>query len=382
MHATTLELTIFTAVALVVAYTWAGYTCILWALTRIIRRPRTRQDCEQPHISIIVACYNEGARIASKLNDCLALQYPHQKLEILVASDGSTDATEQIAEEFAARDARIRLLRSGGRTGKSGVQNLAAAQARGDILLFTDAETQTQPNLLEQIAEDFADPRIGLVAPVVQFGRFDDAVSKSQGFYWRFELLLRQFESDLGILATASGAALAVRRSVFRPIPAEYGDDCIIPLDVCLDGYRVLQDPRCIVSDEMPHSISGELRVRVRMTARNWSGILSRPALLNPFRFPATAWGLVSHKFLRWMTPFFLMAMLIANAWLAARGRLVPIFFAQCCFYLCALVGWRWSGTQGYRRAFGYPFAFCLANLGFLLGILKSIRGQKIFAYK
>ena len=367
---------------LVVAYTWVGYPALLWTATRIVKRASNRAGHEFPAISIVVACYNEESRIAAKLNDCLALQYPAGKLEILVGSDGSTDGMEQIVEQFAAREPRIQLVRSGGRAGKSGAQNLAAAQARGDIILFTDAETETRPNLLQQLAEDFADPKVGLVAPVVQFGRFDDPVSKGQGSYWRFELFLRQLESDLGILATASGAAFAVRRKSFRPIPLEYGDDCIVPLDVCLQGYKILQDRRCVVSDEMPHSISGELRTRVRMTARNWSGILCRPALLNPLRFPGIAWGLISHKFLRWMTPFFLLAIFLANGWLVYNRRVVPLFLLQSCFYLAAFVGWRRSHRDRCERIFGYPFAFCLANLGFLLGIVKSIRGQKLLAYK
>ena len=363
-----------------IVYTWLGYPVLLRVLTSI-RRPSARREQRDFKISVIIACYNEEARIEDKLTDCLSWRYPADRLEILVASDGSTDGTECIVEKFAGQDSRIRLLRSAGRAGKSGVQNLAAAEARGDILLFTDAETRTRPDLLKQIAEDFADPGVGLVAPIVQFGRFDDPVSKGQGAYWRFEILLRQMESDLGILATASGAALAVRRELYRPVPVQYGDDCIIPLDVCLGGYRVLQDARSVVSDEMPHSIKGELRARVRMTTRNWSGILCRPGVLNPLRFPGVSWALVSHKFLRWMTPFFLVVLLLANGWLALHGQLTVLFVLQLGFYLAALIGWRRPEGQC-ERVFGYPFAFCLANFGFFLGVLKSMRGEKVLTYK
>lgn len=375
-------MTLLIVLLFALAYTWIGYPLVLRALARATQVAVRREDYERPSFSIIVACYNEEECITAKLDDCLAQQYPRELVEIIVASDGSTDATEKIVHDFAARDPRIRLLRSAGRAGKSGVQNLAAAEARGDVLLFTDAETLTRPNLLEQIAEDFSDPKIGLVAPVVQFGRFDDPLSQGQGFYWRYELYLRQLESDLGILATASGAALAVRRSLYRPIPVEYGDDCIIPLDVRLDGYRVLQDPRAVVTDEMPHSINGELRVRIRMTARNWSGILCRRAILNPLRFPVTSWSLISHKLLRWMTPFFLVTLLLANGWMMFHGRLAALFVLQGSFYLAAFVGWRRSQKQECERVFGYPFAFCLANLGFLLGVLRCVRGERIVAYK
>jgi cellulose synthase/poly-beta-1,6-N-acetylglucosamine synthase-like glycosyltransferase len=374
--------TIFLVIAsLALVYTWLGYPALLWALRQVCGRSLIREKCDST-FSLIVAVYNEEAHIAAKLEDCLALQYPRGHLEILVASDGSTDSTERIVEEFAERDSRIRLLRSSGRSGKSGVQNLAAAHARGEILLFTDAETRTRPNLLELLAENFADPRVGLVAPTVHFGKFEDAISQGQGAYWRFELFLRQLESDLGILATASGAALAVRRALYRPLPSEYGDDCVIPLDVRLQGYRVIQDARIVVSDEMPHTIEGEVRVRVRMTARNWAGMLNRPGLLNPLRFPGTAWGLVSHKLLRWLTPFLLAALFLVNGLLVVHGEMRLFFLLQSGFYVAAFVGWRRSLRQPCERIFGYPFAFCLANLGFLLGIVKCLRAQRIIAYK
>ena len=366
---------------LLLVYTWLGYPATLWLLRSALAARTIRERCA-PSFSIIVAAYNEAAHIASKLQNCLDLEYPSERLQIIVASDGSTDATDAIAQQFAARDTRVRLVRCQGRAGKSAAQNLAVECATGDVLLFTDAETKARPDLLRLIAEDFADPRVGLVAPVARFGRFEDAVSLGQGSYWRYELFLRQLESDIGILATASGAALAVRRKLYRPLPPQYGDDCLIPLDVCRQGFRVLQDPRAMVTDEMPHSIEGELRARIRMTARNWSGILSRPAVLNPFRFPGVAWGLISHKFSRWLTPFLLAMALIINCWMAWHGELLSLFALQMFFYVAATIGWRRTHGPRCEPVFAYPFAFCLANLGFLLGVLKSLRGQSIVAYK
>lgn len=366
---------------MILGYTWLGYPSSLWILRRIRKYSVAQQAC-QPMISIIVAVHNEESHIRSKLDDCLALEYPRERLEIILASDGSTDGTEQMVQEFSSRDRRIRLVRTQGRAGKSGAQNLAAEHATGELLLFTDAETSTQPNLLNQIAEDFADPRVGLVAPIVHFGKLGTAVSDGQGAYWRFELLLRQLESDIGILATVSGSAFAIRKHLFRPIPPQYGDDCIVPLDVRLQGYRVIQDARAIVFDTMPHTVEGEMRARVRMTARNWTGILSRPGVLNPLRFPGTAWGLVSHKFLRWLTPLFLIVLFAASGLLAAQGRYMPLFALHSCFYLAAFIGWRRSHGRECERIFAYPFAFCLANVGFLLGTLRCLRGATIVTYK
>jgi len=234
---------------------------------------------------------------------------------------------------------------------------------------------------LRLMIDAFADPAAGLVTAKVHFGDPADAVAKGQGFYWRFEFFLRQLESDLGILATASGCAFAVRRSLFRALPICYGDDCIAPLDVRLQGHRVIQEPTALVFDTMPQGIDGELRARVRMTARNWSGTWARPALLNPLQFPLTALGLISHKLLRWLTPFFLAAAFVSNALLALAGRGVILWWMQVAFYLSAFIGWELTRKHRPAWVFGYSFSFCLANVGFLLGMVKAFRNQKIVAY-
>ncbi len=366
----------------VVLYAWVGYPLLIFMMASLFSRKRIcAERSDHPFVSIIIPVHNEQQRIAVKLRDCLELLYPHDRLEIIVASDGSTDRTEEIVCGFLARDSRIRWLESANRVGKSGIQNLAAAQARGDILFLTDANTTMTPGVLRAMVDDLADPTVGLVTATVHFGHPEDAVEKGQGFYWRYELFLRTVESDLGILATGSGQALAVRRELFQPLPTCYGDDCIMPLDIHLRGYRVIQDRESIVFDAMPHSIEGELRARIRMTARNWAGTLSRPALLNPLRFPFTSLGLVSHKLLRWLTPFFLAVVLLSNMLLALEGRAIVLCWLQIGFYLSAFVGWVLTRKQRSAWVFGYPFAFCLANVGFLLGMLKALRNQKIVAY-
>jgi cellulose synthase/poly-beta-1,6-N-acetylglucosamine synthase-like glycosyltransferase len=372
----------FLIAILILAYTWVGYAAVLWVLRRLFWRAVVRDGAApKPFVSIILPAHNEEERIAAKLQNCLDLEYPPDRLEILVASDGSTDGTEEIVEKFAARDARIRLLRGAGRLGKSGVQNLAAQEAKGEILFFTDAEAFARPNVLALLVSNFADSEVGLVTATLYLGKPSNAIAKGQGLYWRYELFLRQAESDLGTLATSSGAALAVRRELFVPLEPCYGDDCVLPLDVRLQGYRVIQEPRSIVFDTFPHTIDGELGARVRMVARNWSGTLSRPAVLNPLRFPGTAWGLVSHKFLRWLTPFVLAVLLVASTISCWHGRYVWFWLLQAAFYGFALVGWLRIRSGRQARVLALPFAFCLANVGFLLGMIRVFRAQKVAAY-
>jgi cellulose synthase/poly-beta-1,6-N-acetylglucosamine synthase-like glycosyltransferase len=365
-----------------VFYAWVGYPLLVFMLASIFsRKHRWPEQSVDPFISIIIPVHNEEQKIASKLGDCMELLYPQDRLEILVASDGSTDRTEEIVRRFILRDPRIRWLQRDSRVGKSGVQNLAARHARGDLLFFTDANTVAPPGVLRTMVGTLANPNVGLSTATVLFGRAGDAVEKGQGFYWRYELFLRHAESDLGILATGSGQALLVRRELFRPLPTCYGDDCIMPLDVRSQGYKVIQEREATVFDAMPHSIEGELRARIRMTTRNWTGTLSRPAVLNPVRFPLTALSLISHKLLRWLTPFFLAAVLVCNTLLILRGQFILLWWLQAVFYLSALVGWELARKQRPAWVFGYSFSFCLANVGFLLGMVKAFRNQKIVTY-
>jgi len=371
----------FLLTSLLMVYILAGYPVLLWLLGRLVVPPDLQEQAEQPLVSVIIAAHNEEHRIRTKLENCQRFAYPPEKIEILVASDGSTDQTEAIVEELGERDPRIRLLRSV-RVGKSEVQNLAAQQARGEVLFFTDANARVKTDALRFLVGDLADPSVGLVSAEALFGSPEDAVSRGQGFYWRFELFLRRAESDLGILATTSGQAFAVRRELFRPLPICYCDDCITPLDVRLQGYRLLHDRRAMVFDTMPHTIQGELRARIRMTARNWGGTLARAAILDPLRFPLTALGLLSHKLLRWLTPFLLAMIFVTNTGLVLQGSALLPWILQVGFYLSAFVGW--LRTRGERPAgvFGYPFSFCLANVGFFLGMLKVLRSQRIVAYQ
>ena len=371
----------FLLALLLMVYVWAGYPILLWLLGRFVTRPGTKERAGQPFVSIIVAAHNEETRIRAKLENCRLFDYPPENIEIIVASDGSTDQTTAIVEELGGRHPRIRLLRSA-RVGKSAVQNLAVQQARGEILFFTDANARVNADALQFMVADFADPHVGLVSAEALFESPGDAVSRGQSFYWRFELFLRRAESDLDILATTSGQAFAVRRELFQPLPIFYCDDCITPLDVRLQGYRVLHEPRAVVFDTMPHSIQGELGARMRMTARNWSGTLARSAILNPLRFPLTALGLLSHKLLRWLTPFLLAIVFLANTGLALQGRALLPWIVQVGFYLSAFVGWRYTRKKRPTGVFGYPFSFCLANVGFFLGMVKVIRSQRIVAYQ
>jgi cellulose synthase/poly-beta-1,6-N-acetylglucosamine synthase-like glycosyltransferase len=172
-----------------------------------------------------------------------------------------------------------------------------------------------------------------------------------------------------------------VRRELFRPLQTCYGDDCILPLEVRLQRYRVLHDHRAVVTDTMPHTLQGEMRTRTRMTARNWGGTFSQIAILNPFRFPFTAWALISHKVLRWLSPLFLILLFAASTASALRGHWIGLWILQAAFYGFAFWGWQCVRRGKGAGVFGLAFAFCLANVGFFFGLVKAVRNQRIVAY-
>jgi cellulose synthase/poly-beta-1,6-N-acetylglucosamine synthase-like glycosyltransferase len=210
-----LEHAVLAIAFVLLAYTWAGYPLLLWLLRTFFTREIARMPQQDaPKVSMIIAARNEEAKIAAKLVDCVNLDYPPDRLEIVVVSDNSTDKTDEIVKDFAARDARIHLLAGHGALGKSGAQNLAVLSASGDLLFFTDADTRTRPDTLKLLMENFTDPQVGLVTADVYLGQPGNAVAEGQGMYWRFELFLRKLESELGILATGSGQALLMRREL------------------------------------------------------------------------------------------------------------------------------------------------------------------------
>lgn len=369
--------------AAVLFYIYCGYGWLLAGLKRLgLATPLASGGGNPPDVTVLVTAHNEEREIAARLTDLLAQDYPRDKLEILVATDGTTDRTHAIVEEIMQRAPTVRLLPSQERFGKSGAQNRAVPQAKGEIVVLTDAATRFEPTFVAELVAPFADPRVGCTTGVLKLVEKPGAVARGQGYYWRYEMKLRALESDLGLLAVTSGQAMAFRRALFRPIPPHVGDDCIIPLDIVLAGYRVVHRPQAVAYDTFEHDLGRETRSRIRMTMRNLSGTWLRPALLDPLRSPGYALALWSHKILRWLGSVVLLAFLASGGALAfsPRFRVVSLMVAGIC--LLAPLGW-YSHRQG--RDWGLAetvFSFFLANAAFLVGTVRAMLGEHIVAYR
>jgi len=370
-------------------YVYLGYPLAL-RLGWLGHRTAALTSHMRPPISIIVAAHNEESVIELKLKNLLASDYPRGRTEILIGSDGSSDRTEEIARPFAAEG--VGLISFPQQQGKSAMQNGLVAAASGSILMFTDADCFFAPGALAHIVEHFADPQVGLVAGRPSFrNESETCVAQNEGLYLRYETWLREQESARGLLAMASGSLFAIRRSLWKPLDRNLGDDFVLPLQMVVGGYKNIFEARAVAVTRLSQSEPGSLlRLKVRIINRDFRALLVHRALLNPFRYGAVSVSLWSHKLLRWLVPYFLLAAFAANLFLLDRPFYRASFILQSAFYALALLGALRSTdcepgesleTGALRRMvtllpWSLPMSFCVVNLAALLGTLKCIIGR------
>jgi len=372
-----LQVLFWTTVGLI-AYVYFGYPALLWLLSRLKgERPAPPDDDFEPTVSLIIAAYNEEAVIAQKLENSLALDYPPDKLQIIVVSDGSTDDTAEIARDHAAQG--VQLVDLAQNVGKASAQNEAVKQTTGGILLFTDAEAFLEPATLRRLVRHFKDGSVGcVVGQVAYLNKGETGTSEGEGFYWRYELFVRRSESGVGNLVMGSGATLAVRRDLFRPLDPAVSEDFVLPMGAALQGYRTVYDPTAIARLRLFQvSPQDMFRTKVRTITLDTRSVFLCRAILNPFRYPLYAWGLVSHKLLRWLVPYFLILLFVANLLLLRRPFYRLTLALQVAFYALAAAGYLWQRRGKPPRVLGIPFSFCLVNVAALVGVARFAMGKR-----
>jgi cellulose synthase/poly-beta-1,6-N-acetylglucosamine synthase-like glycosyltransferase len=371
----------FAAGFLFLVYIYWGYGAVL---RLFVSRERMRDafpaSDELPRITVLLTVHNEEKNISARLANLAEQDYPADRFDITVCSDGSTDGTEALAAAFEA-PCRISVIRSS-RLGKSGAQNAAMPQVSGEIIVLTDAEARFERGFLRAMARAFANPDVGCATAHLMFVERAGGVAVNQGRYWAYELALREMESRLGILAVASGQAMAFRRNLFRPLPTFIGDDCVIPLDVVDQGSRVVHCRDAIAFDVMESEAGREFRTRVRMTLRNWVGTWRYPCLLNPVRHPGYAFALWSHKLLRWVGWIGIALMLFGSIGMLISATAVLLALS---FGVGLLVGA--AGGFAESRNLKLPvantvYSFLLANAAFMVGVIRAMAGHQIVAYR
>lgn len=390
-------LAVFAVCLLGVAYLYFGYPALLWVLSRMRPRP-VRTRAISPRLTVIIPAYDEEAVLAAKLQNTLALDYPEDRLEIVVASDGSTDRTEDIARSYADRwDLRtmVRLLALP-RRGKAQALNAAVEVASGEVLVLTDANALLAPGALAALVAPFADPEVGGVCGRKGFrpGLFardpdvatndltsdltSDATAEGEGLYWRWDQWQKSLESRIGSVFAADGALYAVRRDLYVPIadPAQ-ADDIAVSARVVLGGHRLVEAPEARVFEEPPREGRDEFRRKVRVTNHSVRALLLLGRGLWSHGFYSIE--LLSHKLLRHLAPFLLIPLLVANAMLAPGFAVfAALLAAQCAFYGLAVIGFLLRHTAVSRwPVLSIPYYFSMVNAAACLGVISLVRGER-----
>jgi len=365
------EIAFWGSVALVL-YAYLGYPCALWALSRFRSRPvrRTATGEEAPRVSFIITAHDEAARIRAKIENTLAQDYPAHALEILVASDCSSDGTDDIVGEYSPR---VRLVRARERRGKEAAQGLAVESACGEILIFSDVATALAGDGVTTMVANFADPTVGCASSIDRFVDADGRVS-GEGAYVRYEMSLRTLETRVYSLVGLSGSFFAARREVCRQWAADRQSDFSTLLRSVEAGLRGVQDPRTAGCYRNIADDRRELERKVRTVVRGLHVVATNARMLNPFRYGLFAWELASHKLCRWLVPFAMLVALVSNVLLLSPSRSYGATLAiQCAFYAAAAAG-LWTRAPLLRM----PAYLLLANFAVLTAWLRFARGERI----
>jgi len=362
--------------AALVVYVYLGYPALLLLLSRLKREPSvTRAGDFEPSVSLIIAAHNEEAVIAQKLENSLLLDYPRDRLEIIVASNGSTDRTDEMVRSYQNQGI---ILFSTPEAGKTIAQNLAVPQARGEIVVFTDADAVYEPETLRMLIRNFADARVGLVHgdSIATHGE-QVPVGKGTGTYLRYEGLIKKLESRLGACVTAYGGILAIRKRLFEPIPPHLMEDFALPVLTLAQGYRAIFRPEAMMYEKARQTAADEFMVRVRIVAQDTLAFFALlPRLLRPFQaLPILL--LVSHKLLRWLIPFFLAGLFFASLALSWLVFYRWMLIVQIVFYLLAAVGYLFQWKRRRSELFYIPLYFCLVNAAALVGMVETLSGLR-----
>lgn len=363
-------------------YTYFGYTAVLYfisAFRKVGKQAGTGTN--YPFISLVIAAYNEEQIIAEKVENSLQLDWPEDKLEILVVSDGSTDRTNDIVRGFG--DPRVKLLDFYDRGGQCVSFDRGTEAARGEIILFSDATGMFNSDVVKLLTDKFSDPSIGCIAGTIRYKKEGTNVTEGISSYWRFENYLKKLQSKAFSNTTISGCIHAIRKELYTSTDPSTGSDMVVPMSVISKGFKVLFEPEAVTVQTLTHEYSNELERRVRIPIRGLTTLLKHKDLINPLKYPGLSFHVLSHKGLRWLAPVFFIAFFLSNLALAGNGFLYQTTMAlQIIFYMLALVGLILKDKKIDNPLFVGPYYFCLLNIGAFIGLIKFITGKRISTWE
>jgi len=361
-----------------VFWTYAGYHIFLWVYSRIVKKEVMRQSIV-PGVTIIVTACNERARIEEKISNCLSLDYPADKLEIIVASDGSTDGTDDLVRTFASKG--VILVSSSKRRGKHYAQALGVQEAKNDILVFTDATTSLKRDAVRIIVRNFSDPKVGCVSGIDKTKKSDNT-SQGEGLYVEYEMKLRKLESSTFSLVGVSGSFFAVRKHLCDDWHNDLSSDFFLPIIAYQRGFRSVLDDDAVGVYGLTKDPAREFGRKVRTVVHGLDVVYHFAEILNPLKYGFFSLQMISHKLMRWSVPYLLIICLILNIMLTGEFLIYDILLAlQAIFYLTALAAYLIKGLQK-QVFFKIPFFFTMVNASVFVAWMKFLRGERFVTWE
>ncbi|WP_319525810.1 glycosyltransferase family 2 protein [uncultured Desulfosarcina sp.] len=377
---------VYLLLSLLIIYIYVGYPVLLWVLARLFRQRHYADTQYCPMVTLVISAFNEEKVIRDKLFNALQLNYPKEKLSIMVVSDGSTDATESIVQEF--KDSGVKLLRTSKRNGKTAGLNQALQIIDSEIVVFSDANALYNVQAIRNLVKHFADQRIGYVVGHARYVEENNAAGKSERGYWDYEIRLKKWESDFASVVGGDGAIYAIRTELWQPLNETDINDFVNPLQIIVKGFRGIFEPNAWCTERPAGDFGKEFKRKKRIVNRSFNGILQVPGCLNPLKVGRFSFLILSHKILRWFSAFLLCAHWLLSIYgLFAQGRFVSFYMIMLgpyyLIFLLALIGNYQAETKtASQPLFYYPYYYFLVIFSAAYGILLRLRGVVIYKWQ
>tara|TARA_R110001583_G_scaffold1542_10_gene11995 strand:+ start:7250 stop:8506 length:1257 start_codon:yes stop_codon:yes gene_type:complete len=362
----------------IIAYVYIGYPLLLYILTLLTKKRDKLIVCDDlPTVSLLISCYNEEDVLPEKIANSLSIDYPKDRLRIVIISDGSEDETDNIAKSFTHEG--VELIRQEGRLGKTSAINLAMKKVTSDIVVFSDANAMYKPDAVKKLVRNFTDNGVGYVvgAAIYTDGK-TSAAAASEDIYWQYEIKLKIMESNLHSVVGGDGAIYAIRRNLFIKLDPKDINDFVNPLQIIAQGYRGVFDHEANCLEETAGDFSKEAKRKQRIVNRSFRGLMKVKEVMNPFKYGFFSLEVISHKLLRWLIPVFIVCFAFGSLFLSYENMFIfqIITFLGILFLWLAQIGFLKSKNKQISPLFFIPYYFLMVNYYSLLGVLTALAGN------
>lgn len=376
---------LFWLFAFVVFYTYLGYGMLLYVLVNIKERiapPQTVPPVsDYPQVTLLIAAYNEELVVHEKMINCRQLHYPEGKLKLVWVTDGSNDKTNELLAEYP----EVSVLYTPERMGKTAALNRGMTFVKTPLVVFTDANTMLNENAVLEIANAFADPKVGCVAGEKRIEQKETGnATAGEGIYWKYESTLKSLDNRLYSAVGAAGELFAIRTVLFEAMPNDtLLDDFILSMKIAQKGYKIAYCHKAYAIEQPSSDMQEEAKRKVRISAGGLQSIVRLKKLLNPFRYGTLSFQYISHRVLRWsITPIMLFAMLPLNVLILTNTNQTKLYgiilFLQALFYLAGYGGYHYAKKQIKNKLLYVPYYFLFMNLNVINGFwyLRKKKGS------